>query len=359
MTNKQKNLIFWILNIGGWAIYAFVYFFLFRKTGSKNDLTDTFLFLFTYLVGFILTIILRYIFRFIRKKVKLMGWTVISVIVILIISGYLWYYIDIRISLLFWDPDLAGKFIQGMNFMFFFRKAVLNFIPLLAWTTLYFGMTYWMEWQREKKRAEEALHLAQKSQFEMLRYQLNPHFLFNSLNSARALIDEDPLSAREMITELSEFLRYSLVDKDIAFRPLHEEIRALQHYLSIEKKRFEEKLIIEYQIDPETKERPILGFLIHPLIENAIKYGMKTSESPLKLLIRTSLDKDYLLIRICNSGTWIEKDQHDPGMSTGTGLENVQKRLENAYPGNHFFRIEKSDKQVCIIIGIHESEGKP
>jgi two-component system LytT family sensor kinase len=242
--------------------------------------------------------------------------------------------------------------------MYIVRMTIVNFIPLLAWSTLYFGITWWMEWQRERRRAEEALHLARKSQFEMLRYQLNPHFLFNSLNSARALIDEDPRAAREMITELSEFLRYSLIDKDIAFRPLRDELRALQHYLSIEKKRFEEKLVIKYEVDPSTEQHRILGFLIHPLIENAIKYGMKTSETPLTLLIRTWLEQDYLMIRICNSGSWIEKDKHDSdsGNGTGTGLVNVQKRLENAYPGGYIFRVEKADNQVCIIIGIHEPE---
>ncbi|MEI6457102.1 MAG: histidine kinase [bacterium] len=360
MTNKQKNLLFWILNTGGWALYAFVYFFLFRKVGENDTLTTKLLFLLTYLVGFAITIILRYIYRLIRKKVRQIGWNITLVLVILLLFCFLWYGIDIGISLLFWDPKAVQKFIQNVGFMYFFRMTVMNFIPLLAWSTLYFSITWWLEWQYEKRRAEEAIHLARKSQFEMLRYQLNPHFLFNSLNSARALIDEDPRSAREMITELSEFLRYSLVDKDIAFRPLRDELRALQHYLSIEKKRFEEKLQINYEVDPLTAERPILGFLIHPLIENAIKYGMKTSESPLKLLIRTSLDKDYLVIRICNSGRWIEEDQHDgtTGKGTGTGLVNVQKRLENAYPGRHYFRIEKSPDQVCIIIGINESDGE-
>jgi len=360
MTNKQKNLLFWVLNTGGWAIYAFVYFFLFRKTGETDDLSNKLLFLLTYLVGFCLTIVLRYLLRFLRKRIRQIYWTIILTIGILLIFGFLWYGIDIFISMNFWKPMQAKKLIQNLGFLFFLKISVMNFIPLLAWSTLYFGISYWMEWQLEKKRAEEALHLAQKSQFEMLRYQLNPHFLFNSLNSARALIDEDPRAAREMITELSEFLRYSLVDKDIAFRPLRDELRALQHYLSIEKKRFEEKLLIRYEVDPATEERRILGFLIHPLIENAIKYGMKTSETPLKLLIRANLDQGYLMIRICNSGRWIEMDEHDgtTGNGTGTGLVNVQKRLENAYPNNHIFRIEKQENQVCIIIGIHESEGK-
>jgi len=358
MSHNQKNLLFWILNTSGWVIFALVYFFLFRKTGTNDDLVNKLLFLFTYLVGFVLTIFLRYIFRFIRKKIKQISWTIITVAGILLVFCFLWYGIDIWISLYFWIPEMAQKFIQKISFMLLLRMSVQNFIPLLAWSTLYFGISYWMEWQREKKRAEEALHLAQKSQFEMLRYQLNPHFLFNSLNSARALIDEDPRSARDMITELSEFLRYSLVDKETAFRPLRDELRALQHYLSIEKKRFEEKLLIRYEVDPATEQRLILGFLLHPLIENAIKYGMKTSETPLKLLIRTFTDQDFLMIRICNSGTWIEKDQHDgeSGNGTGTGLDNVRKRLENAYRDRHLFRIEKSENQVCIVIGIHGPE---
>jgi len=257
----------------------------------------------------------------------------------------------------FWDPLKAEIFREKFSWMLLVRMTIANFLPLLAWSTLYFGITYWMEWQQEKKRTEDALHLAQKAQFEMLRYQLNPHFLFNSLNSARALIDEDPKAAREMITELSEFLRYSLIDKDLSFRPLKEELHVLQHYLSIEKKRFENQLLIDYRIDPAAEDKPVLSFLIHPLIENAIKYGMKTSETPLRLSISASMENITLVIRIGNSGRWIEQEEHDQesGNGTGTGLVNVQKRLENAYPGRHYFRIEKDPGHVCIIIGIHES----
>ncbi len=360
MTTRQKNILFWFLQTGGWALYGFVYFFLFRKVPQPDNNTDKLLFLFTYFSGFIITIGLRYLFRFLRIKMKLGPALFLLVIGILILACPLWYWIDIRVSMNFWDPKITQIFLKKFTLLTLVKGSVNSFIPMLAWCTLYFGITTWMEWQLEKKRAEEALHMAQKSQLEMLRYQLNPHFLFNSLNSARALIGEDPRAAREMITELSEFLRYSLIDKDVAFRPLREELGALQHYLSIEKKRFEEKLIIQYEVEPSAEQCPVLSFLIHPIIENAIKYGMKTSETPLKLLIRASVDWDNLVIRICNSGHWIEKGQHDKesGNGTGTGIENVRKRLENAYPGHHSFTIEKEEKSVCVIISIHEQQRK-
>jgi len=360
VTKRQKNILFWILQIFGWALYGIAYFLLMRKSVEKSSFIGNMLFLFTYMVGFGITVMLRYYFRFLRKKVSRNGLMFALALCMMILACPLWYWVDIWISMKFWDPGYVKKFLQNVTIMSFVRATVMNFIPLLAWSTLYFAITYWMELQLEKKRAEDAIHLARKSQFEMLRYQLNPHFLFNSLNSTRALIDEDPKAAREMITELSEFLRYSLIDKDIAFRPLREELKALQHYLSIEKKRFEENLVIDYQVDPATEERRVLGFLIHPLIENAIKYGMKTSDTPLKLAIKTALEKEYLVIRICNSGKWIEKEEHDneTGNGTGTGLDNVKKRLENAYPENHYLRIDKGTDQVCVTIGIREIPGE-
>jgi hypothetical protein len=358
MSDRQKNILFWILQTGGWSLYAFVYFFLFRKVPKPDNNTDKILFLFTYVSGFIITVGLRYLFRYLRKKMKMGSRLFLLVFAVLLLACPFWYWADLRISMNFWNPMIVEKFWQNLSVLTLMRGSVMSFIPLLAWCTLYFGITTWMEWQREKKRTEEALHMAQKSQLEMLRYQLNPHFLFNSLNSARALIAEDPKAAREMITELSEFLRYSLMDKDVAFRPLSEELNALQHYLSIEKKRFEEKLLIQYEVEPAAGQRTVLSFLIHPVIENAIKYGMKTSETPLKLLIRATVEKGMLLIRICNSGHWIGREQHDQesGNGTGTGLENVRRRLENAYPERHLFRIEKEENRVCIVIGIHEQQ---
>jgi len=261
-----------------------------------------------------------------------------------------WYFIDVFTSMFFWEEKGIKNYLEKLNLLFYFRVNFQIYIVYFGWTALYFGIKYWLDWQEEKKRSVEAFNLAQKAQLQMLRYQLNPHFLFNSLNSIKALVEEDKHSAKEMITELSDFLRYSLTDKDVAFKPLKDELDVLKLYLSIEKKRFEEKIQISYDISEDAKNKPVLSFLIHPIIENAIKYGMKSTELPLKLLIRAFTDKAFLVVEICNSGKWIEWGEADDCHGTGTGLDNVKKRLENAYLNNYKFEIIKGEGKVCVKI---------
>ena len=191
----------------------------------------------------------------------------------------------------------------------------------------------------------------------MLRYQLNPHFLFNALNSIRALVDENRKHAKEMITELSEFLRYSLNSKNFSDVPLKQELEAIRHYFKIEKKRYEEKLLVRYEVDPLAEEYPVLSFLIHPLVENAVKYGMQTSPMPLRIVIKSDVRNDTLILEVCNSGYWIEQDSEQAGQrdGTGIGLKNIRQRLENAFPESHHFEVIKNDDQVCIHIEIKKT----
>lgn len=228
-------------------------------------------------------------------------------------------------------------------------------VIITTWSALYFGIKYAIDWQNEKENVREAERLAQKAHMEMLRYQLNPHFLFNSLNSIRALVDENQNHAKEMISELSEFLRYSLLHKDATFVTLLNELEAVKHYFSIEKKRFEEKLEIEYNIADNVRNVQILSFLLHPLIENAVKYGMKTSSMPLKISLSAQRTAFGLLIEICNSGTWVDtNDNANHSGGTGTGLNNVKKRLKNAYKENYRFETIKNENNICFRIEIKE-----
>jgi two-component system LytT family sensor kinase len=224
-----------------------------------------------------------------------------------------------------------------------------------GWSVLYFGMKYWRDWDAEKKRAQQAVTLAHRAQLQMLRYQVNPHFLFNALNSVRALMDEDKKNAKGMITELSEFLRYSLVTRDHTEVTLENELEAIRHYLSIEKKRFEDKLDVTFEIDQQAREYHVLSFLIHPFVENAIKYGMKTSPMPLRILIHASTIDGHLRIVISNTGSWLKAVSEAERISngTGTGLENVRARLENAYPNRYRLETRECDGWVQAILEIH------
>lgn len=349
LNTQNINRSFWIANGIGWLLYGIAMILFFGK-GKIPSFESFYLSFVTYLTGFVVTSLLRYYLRFIQKKIKSI--IVISVVLILTIYAVTiaWYLFDVSLSYPFWGEKQIFYFKNGLTFNGLIKRNYAQFFLLFGWIALYYGTRFWIDFQVEKGHKEEALLLAQRAELEMLRYQLNPHFLFNSLNSIRALVDENQKAAKSMITELSEFLRYSLLQKELAFVPLSREMEAIKHYLSIEKKRFEEKLEIEYNISEQAQEFKVLSFLLHPLIENAIKHGMKTSKMPLKILVQAFIQNNELNLTICNSGKWIDNIINQDG--TGTGLQNVEKRLRNAYKNGFEMDIQKEENMVCIQLKI-------
>ena len=234
---KNINRLFWIANALGWLLYGIIITLFFRKVNFP-DFINFYLNFVTYLSGFIVTSLLRYILRYIQKQVKFLFSAIILLFILIYISTLAWYFFDISLSYHFWKPERLDFFYKTLTFRGLLKINFTQFFLLFGWIALYYGIRFWIDYQSEKESKEEAILLAQRAELEMLRYQLNPHFLFNSLNSIRALVDENQKAAKSMITELSEFLRYSLLQKEIAFVPLSRELEDIQHYLSIENKRF-------------------------------------------------------------------------------------------------------------------------
>lgn len=203
---------------------------------------------------------------------------------------------------------------------------------------------------RERVRADEAHGLAQQAQLQMLRYQLNPHFLFNVLNSIRALVEEDPARARQMVTELSGFLRYSLASNE-AVAAVRDELQAVRNFLAIQKVRFEDGLEVEVDSDQEAERAEVPVFLLQPLVENAIKYGERTSRGVLRVRVSARKRGDVLRLRVSNSGTWVASDPGRSG-SVGVGLLNIRRRLEQAYPDRWRFSAYSRDGFVHASIRI-------
>lgn len=353
MNNLGSNKLFWILQVIGWFSYYLIYAAIttYYKPFNGSDLV---LYSLTYVLGFMITVGLRYPYRIIYSKIEKLYWLPVAIVVGSVITTILWTLTDIYVSHFFWENgDLELK--QRMQASYLIKYSFIYIVLMTSWSSLYFGIRFAMDWQKEKNHVREAESMAQKAQMEMLRYQLNPHFLFNSLNSIRALVDENQNHAKEMISELSEFLRYSLLHKDATFVTLSNELEAVKHFLSIEKKRFEEKLEIEYNIGNEVKNSQILTFLLHPLIENAVKYGMKTSTMPLKVGISVQKTGYGLMIEICNSGKWVDRNSDENHFGgTGTGLSNVTKRLKNAYKDDYRLEIIKGETNICVRIEIKE-----
>ena len=153
--------------------------------------------------------------------------------------------------------------------------------------------------------------------------------------------------ADKMLTELSEFLRYSLRFDPFVFVSLKNEIEIIEKYLLIEKIRFGDNLDYRFEISPGTYELKVLCFMLQPLVENAIKHGMRSSTHALTIIISSQITEGWLNLEIKNTGK-LDKEQ----ISEGTGLSNIKERLINAYPNNHSFDISENNGWIKVIIKI-------
>ena len=226
------------------------------------------------------------------------------------------------------------------------RATLLPMFVLVAWSALYVSFVYRDQANAEAERALRATALATEAELAMLRYQVNPHFLFNSLNSIRALIDESPASAREMVTQLAELFRYSLRTARDTELTVGDEFTAVRNYLEIQKIRFEDDLDAAAELEDSAARTQLPGFLIHPLVENAVKYGLETSARPLRVRVRAWRDGDRLDVEVTNTGRWLDGEPKPNGNGTGTGLRNLRARLAHLYPGRHQLEVGPFDGGV-------------
>ena len=224
---------------------------------------------------------------------------------------------------------------------------------LLLWSFLFLKAAQWQEQRSQEERVLRAESLTREARLRMLRYQLNPHFLFNALNSIGALAGEAPHRIQRMVGELSGFLRYSLLDPERLEVPLGEEIRAVAQYLEVEKVRFEDDLDVHVDVDPAAAERVVPAFLVLPLVENAIKHGRRTSPMPLRIQVDGRIEADALIIEVQNTGRWAGAGQSsEPPAGTGTGLRNLRERLAAHYPWRHRFDVYEEGGSVHARIRI-------
>jgi len=348
---RLRDWTFWHYQAVGWPIFALAHIVVNATAYGLSWVLVTNI-LVQVFAGFLLSLVLREYFRRVPYQTVSLPSIVVRIVVGAFLMTTVWYGAFILISLAYYGPAVLERLLQVGQAA---RTIALIYPEKLVWGSLYFGIKFWRDWINERERAENAEREAEQVQLHTLRYQLNPHFLFNSLNSLRALIDEDAQQARTLITELSEFLRYSLVSRNRSDVTVQDELQAVRHYLSIEKKRYEEKLEVVFDIQPGTEQYPVLSFLIQPLVENAVKYGMQTSTMPLRIRIASALDGASLRISVTNTGRWVAPSPavYAGPNGSGSGLDNVRARLEHAFPHNHSLETVERDGCVSAVIDIH------
>jgi signal transduction histidine kinase len=335
---------FWKIQITGWLIYLVaIYITFLTVVPPANYLSLFYVKAFRAFTGFCLTCILRQIYlRFAAN------FSIQSIVLLALgcasIFGCVWAAIEVGYYLV-----TSPNFNFAANAVRVPSYALDYAMTLTGWSALYFGIKYWQRWQAERENTLEAVALANQAQLEMLRYQLNPHFLFNALNSIRASVDEDKTRAKQMITQLSEFLRYSLLHESAKKIPLREELEAVQNYLAIEKIRFEDKLAIEFDVKDKAEDFQVPCFLLNPLIENAIKHGLQTSPKPLKIKISAEVCDNKLVLEVINTGK-LQNGLSPNG--NGIGLKNVRQRLNKLFGANGKFELNQENGFVKARIEI-------
>ncbi len=237
---------------------------------------------------------------------------------------------------------------------YFFIQSLHFYIPLFLVYVLYWAVKHRIEWNREREDKLKAESLAQEARWMMLSYQVNPHFLFNALNSIRALIGQNDEKARSIVTEMSEYFRYSLSIGHRTLVALGEEIKAVDSYLEIQKIRYPERIRVSKSIDESALQCLVPVFTVQTLIENAIKYGLKTHEGVVDIQIRIGHLEGKLRIRVANTGTLVDPLQK-PGdeMGTQTGLENLKSRL-SILDKDYRFMLEEEGELVAATVILNQ-----
>src|SRR5918994_7518279 len=267
---SNRNVLFWSLHAAGWAAYAISQYFgalLYEKPVSYQQVIAI-----AAVAGFVLSMPMRYIYR--RLWGLSPGKTLLGVAVTCYVTALaLRTVINISYRQLVepeWRFKTLFEFAQG---------ALSTMYLLLCWSALYFGIKYYETLQKQREAALRSAALAQEAQLKMLRYQLNPHFLFNTLNAISTLIlDSQNRTANHAVMRLSEFLRYTLDQDPMKKVTLRQEIEALNLYLGIEKLRFGDRLRLEFDVDERAESGLVPSLLLQPLVENAMKYAIAPRE---------------------------------------------------------------------------------
>ncbi len=324
----DKNRAFWMLQGAGWTGYLALRI----ASGIANGvgLPVVIQVLVSAATGYSMTLVMAAVYRWLIRKSPLAIWTGSVGTVMIAVAAF--SVIDA------WVYTMVNEGRNVVQFDLFLGSATLNTLLLGAWTALYYSINFFLIAERQTLQLLKLEATASSAQLAMLRYQLNPHFLFNTLNSISTLVllkQNDRANA--MLGRLASFLRYTLVNEPEAQVTLEQEFETLKLYLDIEKMRFEERLQTRFDIDPRVAKARLPSLLLQPLVENAVKYAVTPQEEGAEIAVVARLTGDRVQITVSDSGPGLNDATVRPSYSTGVGIANIRDRLMQAYGPDHRF----------------------
>ena len=349
LIGNQKRL-FWVLHLGGWLAWGLFAKYALTRAISEEMVPNYFFYVMVItVIAIILSLGLRYFYRFMWSKPlwqQGVGFLLGSFAI-----GYAWMESRSFIYNTWFEKakdmeawmEKMGDAADLYEKVYFMESFTTGWLPMLAWSIGYFGIKYYQIFQEVQKSALKSAAMAHEAQLKMLRYQLNPHFLFNTLNAISTLVLEQQTElANRMVTRLSSFLRYSLDNDPMQKITLDQELAALKLYLDIEKVRFEDRLKLELDIGEQASQALIPSLLLQPLVENAIKYGIAQAEEGGCIRIAAKVFAGDLLLELSDDGPGVELVDGLIPDANGVGLRNTQERLLELYGNLHSFRLSET-----------------
>lgn len=332
---KRSSNLYWLCQLLGWGIVAIYWAY----TVYTRDNYGVFYTLLNYLLDISIGIFLTHCYRLFALKNKWNDLSIIQLIrrvipsIILLavlyvllnnIKWYLYWTIiaeqerDLYRALIYWDPIL----LTGLRLM-------------SIWILAYHLYHYYLKEVATAKENAQLSILTKQIQLDNLSAQLNPHFLFNSLNSIKSLVEENPSKARRAIDLLSDLLRSSLYDKDEDLISIQKELELVNDYIELEKLRFEERLSLKITLDENLKQVKIPTLSIQLLVENAIKHGIDKLIKGGTVSLEITKSDNKVIIKVLNPGKLTSKK------SKGVGLKNLQERLALQYKNDTAFHLRQ------------------
>ena len=329
MVNKER--LYWTLQIGGWIAYSAFQIISDVLAFGRTEISAerVVFYLLEALLGLLIT-------HFYRNYINARKWLSMSmarliphVFAAVLVMSIGIYFLRMPVSMAMGRFVAANAFDPGTMVSGVLFYALIFFL----WSVLHFIYNYFERFNKSLKLEASVKEIELKN----LKSQLNPHFIFNALNSIRALVDENPSKSKQAINQLSSLLRNSLVTEKKGLTSFEDELKLVKDYLGLESIRFEERLRTEFDVDPESRDFLVPPLMIQTLVENGIKHGIsKLTEGGL-VQIKTKVDGDHLTIQIRNSGR-LDTNGYAPDAG-GLGLDNTRQRLRLIYGDDASFKI--------------------
>jgi LytS/YehU family sensor histidine kinase len=331
---EEKARAFWMLQAAGWSGY----FILRTVSGISNNFSfdGEIRVIIETIIGYCLTLLLSALYGYYRRLPRVAG--ILLTLTTLALATIIYAVLEAFTFSLVTPLAESGISIARVVGFLFFTVTVL-----CGWSALYFGINFYLIVEQQADQMQLLENQASHAQLAMLRYQLNPHFLFNTLNSISTLVLlKQTERANVMLSRLSSFLRYTLANEPTAHVTLAQEVETLKLYLEIEKMRFDERLRPHFDIDPRVAKARLPSLLLQPLVENGIKYAVTPQEEGADITVSARLVGERVLISVSDTGPGLIEVKTRPTLSTGVGLANIKERLAQSFGADHRFEAQSN-----------------